>query len=218
MLALHENSFLSNPNAVYDAKDCRGQMAASALLRMFSHHYLKRECRNGPFYLQITDSHGGNLFVDDDLNVTCLIDLEWICALPAEALAVPYWLTGLGIDEIVEGNLCEFDQVRQEFMNIFEEEEIRRGSKHKPTLASMMDEGWKSGAVWFWACLTTKNARLSLVEDHLCPRFSPLTSKAEEIISQYWQPDSAEVVRRKVADHERYKRDLNVLFSKQTED
>ena len=32
MLALHENRFLSNPNAVYDAKDCRGQMAASALL------------------------------------------------------------------------------------------------------------------------------------------------------------------------------------------
>ena len=218
MLALHENSFLSNPNAVYDAKDCRGQMAASALLRMLSHHYLKRECRNGPFYLQITDSHGGNLFVDDDLNVTCLIDLEWICALPAEALAVPYWLTGHGIDEIVEGNLCEFDQVRQEFMNIFEEEQISIAWKHKPTLASLMDEGWKSGAVWFWGCLTSKNARLSLVEDHLCPRFSPLTSKAEEIISQYWQPNSAEVVRRKVDDHERYKRDLNVLFSKQTED
>ena len=33
MLTLHENSFLSNPNAVYDAKDCRGQMAASALLQ-----------------------------------------------------------------------------------------------------------------------------------------------------------------------------------------
>jgi hypothetical protein len=76
MLALHENSFLSNPNAVYDAKDCRDQMASFALLRMLSHHYIKRECRNGPFYLQITDSHGSNLFVDDNLNVTCLIDLE----------------------------------------------------------------------------------------------------------------------------------------------
>jgi hypothetical protein len=99
-------------------------------------------------------------------------------------------------------------------MNIFEEEEIRIASKHKPALASMMDEGWKSGVVWFWGCLISKNARLSLIEDHLCPRFSPLTSKAKEIISQYWHPDSAEVVRRKVADHERYKRDLNVLFSK----
>ena len=112
MLALHENSFLSNPNAVYDTKDCYSQMAASMLLRILSHYYLKRECRNGPFYLQITDSYGGNLFVDDDLNVTCLIDFEWICALPTEVLAVPYWLTGLGINEIVEGNLCEFDQVQ----------------------------------------------------------------------------------------------------------
>jgi hypothetical protein len=75
MLALYKNSFLSNLNTVYDAKDYRGQMAASALLRILSHYYLKRECRNGPFYLQITDSHGGNLFIDDNLNVT-LIDLE----------------------------------------------------------------------------------------------------------------------------------------------
>jgi hypothetical protein len=127
-------------------------------------------------------------------------------------------LTGYGIDKIVEGNLCEFDQVRQEFMNIFEEEQISIAWKHKPALASTMDEGWKSGAVWFWGCLTSKKARLSLVEDHLCPRFSPLTSKAREIISQYWHPDSAGVERGKVADYERYKGDLNVLYSKQTED
>jgi hypothetical protein len=57
MLTLHENSFLSNPNAVYDAKDCRGQMAAGALLRMLSHHYVERKRRNGPFYLQFTDLH-----------------------------------------------------------------------------------------------------------------------------------------------------------------
>lgn len=83
MLTLHENSFLSNPNAVYDAKDCRGQMAAGVLLRMLSHHYVERERRNGPFYLQLTDLHASNLFVNENWNITCLIDLEWVCALPA---------------------------------------------------------------------------------------------------------------------------------------
>lgn len=217
MLTLHENSFLSNPNAIYDAEDCRGQMAAGALLRMLSHHYIKQERRNGPFHLQFTDLHASNIFVDENWNITCLIDLEWICALPAEMLAVPCWLTGRGIDEIVENELHEFDKVRQEFMNIFEEEEIKVASKHKPTLASIMYEGWKSEAVWFWGCLTSTNAMLSLVEDHICPKFSPLSSKAEEILSQYWCQNSAKVVERKVTDHEEYIKELEVLFSKQTE-
>lgn len=217
MLTLCENSFLTNPSAVYDDKDCRGQMAAGVLLRMLSHHYIKRERRNGPFYLQFTDFHESNIFVDDDWNITCLIDLEWVSALPAEVLAVPYWLTGHGIDEIVGDDLCEFDKVRQEFMNIFQEEEVYMALKHKPALASIMHEGWKSDAVWLWGCITSTNAMLSLVEDHICPRFSPLSSKAEEILSQYWSPDSAEIVRRKVADQEEYKKELEILFSKRTE-
>jgi hypothetical protein len=51
MLALYENSFLSNPNVVYDAEDCRGQMVARVLLRMLLHYYVERKRRNGPFYL-----------------------------------------------------------------------------------------------------------------------------------------------------------------------
>ncbi|TVY91114.1 hypothetical protein LAWI1_G004340 [Lachnellula willkommii] len=51
MLTLHENRFLSNPNAIYDASDCRGQIAAGVLLRMLSHHYVLQKHRNGPFYL-----------------------------------------------------------------------------------------------------------------------------------------------------------------------
>jgi hypothetical protein len=51
MLILHENSFLSNRNAVYNIKDCRGQIAASALLKMLSYYYVKRERYNKPFYL-----------------------------------------------------------------------------------------------------------------------------------------------------------------------
>ena len=75
ILTLYKNSFLSNPNVVYNTKDCRGQMAAGALLRMLSYHYVDRERRNGPFYLQLTDLYTSNIFVDEE-NITCLIDLE----------------------------------------------------------------------------------------------------------------------------------------------
>ena len=124
MLTLHENSFLSNPNAAFDAEDCRAHMAAGALLRMLSHHYVERKRRNGPFYLQFTDLHESNIFVDEQWNITCLMDLEWVCALPAEMLSVPYWLTGHGIDEIVDDNLHEFEEVRREFMKIFREKRL----------------------------------------------------------------------------------------------
>ncbi|OBT65052.1 hypothetical protein VE03_05186 [Pseudogymnoascus sp. 23342-1-I1] len=206
-------TFLSNPNAAYDKDDCRSQMAAKGLLRMLSHHYVDRKRRNGPFYLQFTNLHASNIFVDEQWNITCLIDLEWVCALPAEMLAVPYWLTGHGIDEIVDDNLHEFDMIRQEFMKIFEAEETNIAPRDTPMLATIMQEGWESDGVWLWHCLTSINAMISLVEDHLSPRFSRLSSKTEEIISQYWCPDSAEVVERKVADYNGYKKDLEALFS-----
>ncbi|KFY68789.1 hypothetical protein V498_10566 [Pseudogymnoascus sp. VKM F-4517 (FW-2822)] len=180
MLTLHDNSFLRNLNATYGEDDCRSQMASKALLRMLSHHYVERKHRNGPFYFQFTDLYASNIFVDEQWNITCLIDLEWVCALPAEMLAVPYWLTGHGIDEIVDDNLHEFDVIRQEFMKNFEAEEA---SMQNPTLASTMHKGWESDGVWFWRCLTSTNAMISFVKDHNCPRFSRLSSEAEEIIS-----------------------------------
>ena len=48
-------------------------------------------------------------------------------------------------------------------------------------LVSIIYEGWESDRVWFWRCLTSTNAMISLVEDYICPRFSRLSSKAEEI-------------------------------------
>jgi hypothetical protein len=90
MLTLYKNSFLNNLNAVYNEEDCRGQIAARALLAMISHYYVERKQRNGSYYLQFTDLYESNIFVDRHCNITCLIDLEWVCALPAEMLAVPY--------------------------------------------------------------------------------------------------------------------------------
>lgn len=111
-----------------------------------SSYIVKQGRRNGHFHLQFTDLHASNIFVDENCNITCLIDLEWVCALPAEMLDVPYWLTDRGIDEIVDDDLCEFDEVRQEFIEIIEEEVNMALKKHKPTLASIMR---KSEAVRF---------------------------------------------------------------------
>jgi hypothetical protein len=114
MLTFHDDFFLSNPRAVSSMGDCLGQMASKTLLRAISHHYIQRETRNGPFRLQLTDFHASNIFVDKDGNITCLIDHEWVCALPAEMLSVPYWLTGCAIDRLTNEKLREFEIVHLE--------------------------------------------------------------------------------------------------------
>ncbi|PNY29609.1 Uncharacterized protein TCAP_00475 [Tolypocladium capitatum] len=47
--------------------------------------------------MQLSDLHASNILVDSCWNVTAVIDLEWVCARPAEMIDVPYWITGLGI-------------------------------------------------------------------------------------------------------------------------
>ncbi|KAI5860294.1 hypothetical protein GGS23DRAFT_582044 [Durotheca rogersii] len=215
MLTFHDHRFLSQPNAVYDEGDCRAQMAVKALLRVVSHNYIKRELRNGPFLLQHTDFHASNILVDEDWNVTGLIDLEWICALPAEMLAVPYWLTGCAVDGIEGERLDQFDRVRRAFMHIFEEEEQAvkaKASSHDINLSKIMHDMWDSKGVWFWYCLSSVNAMYFLLEAHLLPPKS-LSLEAERIVSRFWSRESEDIVRMKLADKKAYDDELRELFS-----
>ncbi|KAI0540434.1 hypothetical protein GGR58DRAFT_511749 [Xylaria digitata] len=200
MLTFHDHRFLSQPNAVYDESDCRTQMAVKTLLRVVSHNYIKRELRNGPFLLQHTDFHASNILVDKDWNITGLIDLEWICALPAEMLAVPYWLTGCAIDGIEGEKLDQFDRA------------TKAKASHDISLSKIMHEMWDSKGVRFWYCLSSVNAMYFLLETHLLPPKS-LSLEAERIISRFWSRNSEDVVRIKLADKKAYDDELRGLFS-----
>lgn len=218
LLTFHDNSFLTNPNAVFLEKICQGEMAVKAILRALAHKYIGRESRVGPFLLQFTDLHVGNIFVDDDWNVTCFIDLEWVCAMPAEQLTVPYWLTGRGIDELVGEHLAEFNKLREEFMLALEEEEKGLTPFHNLPLTQIMQDMWESGGTWFWLSIDSVNAAYSLVLKHLMPRFSNKPSEVREIMSEFWCEGSAAMVERKMADYESYDRQLRSVFAKQSKD
>ena len=51
-----------------------------------------------------------------------------------------------------------------------------------------------------------------LVDDHISPRFSPLSIEAEGILSQYWYPGSTKIAERKINDREDYVRQVQLLF------
>ncbi|KAG5943141.1 hypothetical protein E4U53_007107 [Claviceps sorghi] len=215
MITLHDNYLTSNESAADDEADCRGHMAIRTLLRTLSHNYVKREWRNGPFLLQLTDLHQSNIMVNDDWDITCLLDVSWLCALPPEALSTPHWLTGFQIDELVDtkecNNLTEYNTIRQEFMQVLREEE----SKERLVwpLTDIMEDMWQSSGFWFWHCLNSVNAAYYLVAEHLCPQFSTtLSIKVEETLSQFWKEDVDEHIDRKLADFQNYERNLRRLF------
>ncbi|KAG5922924.1 hypothetical protein E4U42_005146 [Claviceps africana] len=214
-ITFHDHRFLSQPNAVFDEEDCRGQMAVKTLLRVLSHQHIMRELRNGPFPLQLTDFHASNILVDKHWNVTGLIDLEWMCALPSEMLDVPYWLTGCAIDQIKGDNFGPFDRVRQEFMEIFKEEEGREAATAKKrteiTVSQVMQSVWESRGVWFWHCLSSVNAMYFLVATHLYPPKS-ISMEAETYVSRFWCRESKAIVEKKLADKREYDERLRELF------
>ncbi|KAK3335106.1 hypothetical protein B0T19DRAFT_113 [Cercophora scortea] len=214
MLTFHDNRFLNQPNAIYSEDDCRAQMAVKTLLRAFAHQYIKREYRCGPFLLQLTDFHASNIFVDDEWNITCLVDLEWLCALPPEMLNVPHRLTGCCVDEIEGEKYHEFDKVRREFMDAFREQESRTKVNHEVTISGLMQHMWESKGMWFWYCLSSVNAMYIILDGHLC-RPGSFPSSAEKVVSRFWCQDPEAVVQKKLADRKAYDAELASIFPKQ---
>jgi hypothetical protein len=218
MLTVHDTYFLCKPNATHDDKDCRSQLAVKMLLRGLSHHFINREHRHGPFLLQLTDLHASNILVDEEWNVTCLIDLEWLCVLPAEMLSVPYWLTGCAIDHLKGKDLDEFEKIHEEFMLQFEDQEHSIGAEHDFSLSTIMRKTWESRGTFFWYCITSINAMDFVLDFHICSRFSSrLTYSIEETLSRFWCENIDQVIEKKLVDRKMYDIELGHLFNERTD-
>ncbi len=216
MLTLYDNHLLHEPHSVRDSDDAQERMTIRTMLRTVAHRFVLPERRNGPFMLQLTDFHQSNIMVDEEWNVTCLIDLEWISALPVESLSVPYWLTGCSIDGIQGDAYAVFDEARQLFLQAMDDEERQMQMEHDIPITKTMRDSWDSKAVWFWACLRSINGWLFVFEDHILAKFSESDNNKFifdlKQLSTIWHEDIAKVIERKVADEEQYQEELRRLF------
>lgn len=213
MLTFHDRGFLHDPNATYCEMDCQINLAVKATLRTLAHHYIRRESRDGPFILQHTDLRFGNIFVDDDWNVTCLVDLEWVCALPVEELAVPYWLSNRAVDGLVDEHLAAFENLRREFMLAFEHEEQQTAAHHSLKLSRIMHETWKSGGIWFWLALSCVNGAKPLIYRYIVPMFTKKPMRFREALHEFWCRGSDRVVEAKLADYKTYEAQLRKVYN-----
>ena len=214
MLTLHDKQLLHDPHAVRDIEDAKERITIRLLLRAVMHHFIQRESRDGPFILQPTDLHQSNIFVDDDWNIKCLIDLEWICALPVEMLSAPYWLTSCSLDEITEEKYREYDVVRQEFMAVLEAESQNLPMEHRLEIAKTMEQMWANKGIWFWGCLQSVNAWIFIFEDHILKRFSPNVDSVAHLTdcSAIWDDGIEGIVEAKAQDEKKYLVQLKSLY------
>ncbi|EPE05909.1 phosphotransferase enzyme family protein [Ophiostoma piceae UAMH 11346] len=215
VLTLHDNHFMANPHAVRDTKDARERLAMRTLWRTVSHRFASR----GPLQENIPqlDLAVGNLVVDDDWNVTCLMGLDWMAVLPVSALAVPHWLTGCKLHQIRGEQYDAYDSARRAFLEVMRQQQ--QSADNAVEIARALEDSWQSRAVWFWASLRSTSAWVFLFEDHILPFFAPGTKVSQLVkVASFWDADIDAVVETKLADEEQYQAELRQLFEHEGKD
>ncbi|KAH8425840.1 uncharacterized protein LDX57_003584 [Aspergillus melleus] len=146
-------------------------------MRAILPHFINRDFRRGPFVLSLTDLHQSNIFVDQDWNIKCLVDLEWACSRPVEMLHPPYWLTSRGVDQLEEGeHLDAFNNMHSEFMDAFAREGESLFEKHARafSLTDIIKWGLENGSFWYSHALDNPKGLYNIFLDHIQPIFAKL--------------------------------------------
>lgn len=217
LFALHDSRLRYQPNSVNDAADCRGQMAALTGMRSVLHHFYRRDFRYGPFFFTLTDIHQSNIFVDVDWHIKYMIDLEWTCSLPVEMLHPPHWLTDRNVDQLDREHLAAFNEIREEFMDVFAEEEkiFLHSEQFALPRTHIMKSGWDTGKFFYFHALDSTVGLFGLFWQHIQPRFAPshgVDETFDRIYAPYWKVKAEDFISTKLDEKEEYNKQLQRAF------
>lgn len=186
ILNRHERRLRYQPNAINDLRDGELQTCALTVMRSVWPCFFERHLARGPFFLNLTDLSTANIFVDEQWNITSLIDLEWACSHPVEMIHPPHWLTNDSIDGI---NKSEFEKLHAEFMSVLIEEEGKLELTFP--ISSIMQKGWETGTFWCSLALRSPTGLFSLFYDYIQPFFTEDNEEnAWQVITPYWTRDT----------------------------
>lgn len=226
LLHCHDTRMEHQLNAVEGFYDAEGQLGTIVAWKAIRSHFMDRSLRNGPFALQLTDLHQSNIFVDDQYNITAIIDLEWTCSLPLEMLQPPFWLSGhiqdsfVGPSEKVITNEKAFIPASREFLDIFgEEQKSRNPSRKLPFNAeSVIRAAFEKKSHWYFAGLKYPRVTYSFLTLHIIPIFAPVNLfprhvyEFDPIFARYYTADASQFVDKKVKEKKQYDEALLELF------
>lgn len=213
-LAFHDSRLQHQSNAVNDGHDCIYQMSALAMMKTLSSQFFRRDLRRGPFVFSLTDLHQSNILVDGNWHIKCIIDLEWACSRPIEMLHPPRWLTNEAVDTI---SVPEYDEVRQEFMDILEKEEenLYKKCSKSTRLSHTMRQGWEIGTFWYSLALRSPTGLFRVFYDRLQPMFADGHEDDSDffrIMMYYWAKNGTKFIFRKIEDKAEYDKRLQEAF------
>lgn len=213
LLACHDSRLRYQPNGAVCSGDCVKQMTALAVMRMIALHHFDPSLNHGPFVFGLTDLYPQNIFVDQDWNITCILDLEWAASLPLEFMQVPAWLSAQTVDRI-ETN--EFDTQRKDFMAVFEKEEEKLpAAEYGLRRASILNDSWKRGTFWYTLALGSPTGLHALFYKKIQPPYAEIDDEETAFfiaVCQYWTRKAPEFIGTKDHDKEVYDEKLRELF------
>jgi hypothetical protein len=188
-------------------------MTSLAAAKTMFPQLFRKDLANGPFIFALTDLHPSNIFVDEDWNITRIIDLEFACSLPVEFLQPPYWLGGVLIDEIES---VEFAPKHARFVEHLKLEE--NYTRDGEPLSSIMQQAWTDGAFWVALAVRDLIAFTTIFYDRVLPGY--FSFSAEELnkadytfFARLWRRDISDIIDQKLQDRNRYLERLKQVFA-----
>ncbi|KAM5500315.1 hypothetical protein McanMca71_005738 [Microsporum canis] len=219
IVGLHDSRLLYQPNAINNGSDYIQQAATLAGIRLSTPIFFRRDLRRGPFIFSLTDLHQSNIFVDENWNITSLIDLEWGCSLPVEMIHPPYWLTSEFADAINED---EYKKMWTEFVHTLAQEEdeyfgnVQQSCDAQNTrLSTIMTKAWDMGTFWYSLALRSPAAIFRLFLDRIQIKLGKDNYSAEEyglVMTFQWRTDIADILAQKMKDRKTYDDELRQAF------
>jgi hypothetical protein len=154
-------------NCVDDVDDARKKFTCRRLLQTVTSQFVSRQFDQGPFKLFCDDFRPGNILVDENLQITAVLDWEWCYAAPYQFLySPPCWLllkppVDWRDDYMEDVDLLDRYMPKFElFVRVLEEQENKRiqrtGSlssqsidNRPPRMSTLMRQSMADGTFWF---------------------------------------------------------------------
>lgn len=213
VLACQNTRLRYQPNSILGRPDGIFQLSALTALRALLPKYWTQSLQNGPFVLTLPDLHQSNMFVDDEWNIVGVIDFEFAPVQPQQTVGVPHWLSDKSIDELVGTELDEYKELYDQFVDILEEAEAKRGNGH--SFSKRLREDWQTGRLWYNAALRSSNGFPLIFENNLQPRFFPKFDPDAEgmTLTRLWGEDHEDFIAEKLRDKAEYDKHIRRIFA-----
>ncbi|RFU31554.1 hypothetical protein B7463_g4775, partial [Scytalidium lignicola] len=117
------NQFDKQTNCIYNEADARYNLYGLHQFRSILMGWLRRETNEGPFLLTHGDFRRRNILVDQDMNITGVLDWEWSRTVPVQMFVPPPWLKGGDINGLLGFNGLAYTRELRSFRDIVEANE-----------------------------------------------------------------------------------------------